>query len=62
MRAIEIDIDCISDGMQVVIGGIMQPLNKRRSLWCFGVSLCRLIIVRTMFKTTIRDMIKNLAL
>ncbi|MEP0072732.1 MAG: carbamoyl-phosphate synthase large subunit [Marinomonas sp.] len=60
--AIEIDIDCISDGNQVVIGGIMQHIEQAGVH--SGDSACSLppYSLSSEVQDKIRDMIKNMAL
>ncbi|MFT6406346.1 MAG: carbamoyl-phosphate synthase large subunit [Marinomonas primoryensis] len=60
--AIEIDIDCISDGHQVVIGGIMQHIEQAGVH--SGDSACSLppYSLSDEVQNDIRDMIKNMAL
>ncbi|KZN13819.1 carbamoyl-phosphate synthase large subunit [Marinomonas sp. TW1] len=60
--AIEIDIDCVSDGEQVVIGGIMQHIEQAGVH--SGDSACSLPPYSLPAETQdrIREMIKNMAL
>ncbi|MEL0613981.1 carbamoyl-phosphate synthase large subunit [Marinomonas arenicola] len=60
--AIEIDIDCISDGNQVVIGGIMQHIEQAGVH--SGDSACSLppYSLPANVQDDIREMIKNMAL
>lgn len=60
--AIEIDIDCISDGNQVVIGGIMQHIEQAGVH--SGDSACSLppYSLPKEVQDDIREMIKNMAL
>ncbi|CUB06267.1 carbamoyl-phosphate synthase large subunit [Marinomonas fungiae] len=60
--AIEIDIDCISDGKQVVIGGIMQHIEQAGVH--SGDSACSLppYSLPADIQDQIRDMIKRMAL
>ena len=60
--AIEIDIDCISDGHQVVIGGIMQHIEQAGVH--SGDSACSLppYSLSKEVQDNIREMIKNMAL
>ncbi|WP_191602135.1 carbamoyl-phosphate synthase large subunit [Marinomonas algicola] len=60
--AIEIDIDCISDGNQVVIGGIMQHIEQAGVH--SGDSACSLppYSLSATVQDDIREMIKNMAL
>ena len=50
-QAVEVDVDAVCDGEQVVIGGITQHIEQAGVHSGDSLALCRLIICPWRFKT-----------